>query len=81
MVYHLVLDTSIIWFFMQDPKKITVEVPEDLLRTAQVQTGKGISETVRRALELLAAAQSYKDLREMKGKIKFSKTYKEQKHD
>jgi Arc/MetJ-type ribon-helix-helix transcriptional regulator len=66
---------------MQKAKKITVEVPEDLLRSAQVQTGKGISETVRRALELLAAAQSYKELREMKGKIKFSKTYKELKHD
>jgi Arc/MetJ-type ribon-helix-helix transcriptional regulator len=66
---------------MQDPKKITVEVPEDLLRSAQAQTGKGISETVRRALMLLAAAQSYRELREMKGKIKFSRTYKELKHD
>lgn len=66
---------------MQNAKKITVEVPEDLLRSAQVQTGKGISETVRRALELLAAAQYYKELREMKGKIKFSKTYDELKLD
>jgi Arc/MetJ-type ribon-helix-helix transcriptional regulator len=66
---------------MQNAKKITVEVPEDLLRSAQVQTGKGISETVRRALELLAGAQSYKELREMKGKIRLSKTYKELKHD
>jgi len=66
---------------MENGKKITVEVSEDLLRSAQVQTGKGISETVRRGLKLLAAAQSYKQLREMKGKIKFSKTYDELKHD
>jgi Arc/MetJ-type ribon-helix-helix transcriptional regulator len=66
---------------MENAKKITVEVPEDILRSAQAQTGKGISETVRRGLTLLAAAQSYKQLREMKGKIKFSKTYEELKHD
>jgi Arc/MetJ-type ribon-helix-helix transcriptional regulator len=66
---------------MGDAKKITVEVPEELLKDAQANTGKGISETVRRGLKLLAAAQSFEQLRGMKGKIKFSKTTLELKED
>ncbi len=66
---------------MENAKKITVEVPEELLKDAQAKTGKGISETVRRGLKLLAAAQSFQQLRSMKGKVKFSKTTLELKDD
>ncbi len=66
---------------MGNAKKITVEVPEELLKDAQANTGKGISETVRRGLKLLAAAKSFQQLRGMKGKIKFSKTIEELKDD
>ena len=66
---------------MGNAKKITVEVPEELLKDAQAQTGQGVSETVRRGLQLLAAAQSFQELRNMKGKVKFSKTTDELKHD
>jgi Arc/MetJ-type ribon-helix-helix transcriptional regulator len=62
-------------------KKITVDVPEDLLREAQAQTGEGISETVRRGLQLLAAAQAFRDVRSLRGKVKFSKTITELKDD
>jgi len=34
---------------MKAEKKITVHIPEELLRVAQKQTGQGISETVRHA--------------------------------
>lgn len=62
-------------------KKITVEVSEELLEKAQSETGEGITETVKRGLELLARANAYKQLRELKGKVKFSKTWEELKDD
>ena len=66
---------------MKNAKKITIEVPGDLLSKAQDQTGKGISETVRNGLKLLAAADAYSKLRKMKGKVKFSKTVRELRED
>lgn len=66
---------------MKNAKKITIEVPEELLKNAQAQTGEGISKTVRLGLKVLAAAQSYNQLRNYKGKVKFSKTVSELKYD
>ncbi len=66
---------------MGNAKKITIEVPDDLLKKAQKQTGKGISETVRNGLRLLAAADAYSSLRDMKGRVKFSKTVEELRED
>lgn len=66
---------------MGTAKKITVEVPEELLKNTQAQTGEGISKTVRRGLQLLAATKSFQRLRNMKGKVRFSKTIDEIKHD
>jgi hypothetical protein len=43
-----------------------------LLAKAQQATGAGISETVRKALELLAASEAYDQLLKMRGKLKFS---------
>lgn len=57
---------------MDPTKKITVYIPEHLLRKAQKATGLGITPTVRQGLELLAAAESYEKLRRLRGKIKFS---------
>ncbi len=57
---------------MKEQRKITLFVPEDLLEKAQKSTKKGITETVRRGLELVAASQAYDDLRKMRGKVKFS---------
>ncbi len=61
-------------------KKITVQVPEELLESAR-QDGEGISETVRGALELKARRQAYQRLRELRGKIKWSIDYKTMKYD
>lgn len=57
---------------MSAAKKITVHVPEDLLRRALEATGEGITPTVRRALELVAAGRAYESLRRLRGRVKFS---------
>lgn len=53
-------------------KKITVEIPEDLLERATAATGNGITPTVRRGLELVAISGVYARLRRQRGKTKFS---------
>ncbi|MBV8201543.1 MAG: hypothetical protein JOZ15_13050 [Acidobacteria bacterium] len=50
-------------------RKITVELPVELLRKAQRTTGGGITATIRRGLELVAAGRAYRELRELKGKV------------
>jgi hypothetical protein len=66
---------------MSDAKKITVDIPADLLSEAQAQTGKGITETVRQGLQLLAASRAYKLLLGLEGNAKLSKTWKQLKED
>ena len=57
---------------MSVAKKITVHVPEDLLEKAQRSTGQGITETIRRGLQLVAATDTYEKLRALRGKISIS---------
>ena len=57
---------------MGNTKKITVHVQEDLLKKAQKSTGQGITETIRRGLQLVAASESYEALRRLRGKVRFS---------
>lgn len=53
-------------------KKLTILVPDDLLDRAVAVTGKGITPTVRRGLELVAASGAYARLQELRGRVKFS---------
>lgn len=53
-------------------RKITVHVPEDLLARARSSTGAGITETVRRGLQLVAAGDTYMKLRKLRGKVTIS---------
>lgn len=53
-------------------KKITLEVPDEILRRATAATGQGITPTIRRGLELVAASGAYGQLRSLRGKIKFN---------
>ncbi len=55
---------------MTDKRKITLEVPEDLLERALAASGEGITRTVRRGLELVAAGRAYDELRQLRGKVK-----------
>jgi hypothetical protein len=62
-------------------RKITVEISEDLLEQAQKASGTGITQTVRTGLQLLAASKTYDRLRELRGKVRFSRTTTELKAD
>jgi hypothetical protein len=52
-------------------KKLTIQVPEDLLARATAASGEGITPTIRRSLELMAASTAYARLRKLRGKVKF----------
>ena len=66
---------------MESARKITVEVPLDLLDKAQQASGAGITQTVREGLQLVAASQTYARLRQLRGKVRFSRTLAELKAD
>jgi len=66
---------------IETARKITVEVPPELLEKAQRAIGAGITETVRTGLKLVAATQTYARLRELRGKVRFSRTAAELKAD
>jgi hypothetical protein len=53
-------------------RKVTVELPADLLRRAQRSTGEGVTATIRRGLELVAASRTYDELRRSRGAVKLS---------
>ena len=66
---------------MKPARKITVEVPADLLERAQRARGTGITGTVRTGLQLVAASQTFARLRQMRGKVRFSRTVDKLKAD
>jgi hypothetical protein len=53
-------------------KKVTVELPADLLKRAQKATGRGITATIRTGLSLVAAREAYEGLRKRRGRVVFS---------
>jgi hypothetical protein len=57
---------------MNTARKITVEVPPELLEKAQRASGSGITQTVRTGLQLVAASQAYARLRQLRGKVRFT---------
>jgi hypothetical protein len=58
-------------------KKLTILVPQDLLRRARRATKSGATPTVRKGLELLAAHDVYDRLLALEGKVKFGLTWQE----
>jgi hypothetical protein len=72
MVYFRIMDAA---------RKITVEVPEELLKKAQRASGAGITQTIRTGLQLVAASLAYARLRQLRGKVRFSRTSEELKAD
>ena len=61
MIYH-----------MSDTQKVTAHIPSDLLRRAQSVTGKGITETIRIGLDMVASAKAAEELRRLRGKVRLS---------
>lgn len=66
---------------MATPRKITVEVPKDLLEKAQEASGTGVTQTVRAGLQLVAASRTYARILRLQGKVRFSRTLAELKAD
>ncbi len=66
---------------METVRKITVEVPLDLLEKAQRASGTGVTQTVRAGLQLVAASRTYARLRRQRGKVRFTRTLAELKAD
>jgi hypothetical protein len=62
-------------------RKITVEIPAELLERAQKASGSGVTQTVRESLQLMAASHTYARLRQLRGKMRFSMTSDELKDD
>jgi hypothetical protein len=56
---------------MSDMRKITAILPARLLASAQAETGEGVTETLRIALQKIEREGAYRRLRELRGKVKF----------
>ena len=66
---------------METARKITVQVPQDLFEKAQRASGTGITQTVRTGLQLVAASRTYARIRNLRGKVRFTRTLAELKAD
>ena len=66
---------------MSIARKITIEVPAELLEKAQEASGSGVTQTVRAGLQLIAASHNYARLRALRGKVRFSRSAAELKTD
>jgi hypothetical protein len=72
-----------VWYLrdMGIARKITVEVPAELLEKAQEAIGSGVTQTVRTGLQLVAASKTYAQLRQLRGKVRISLSWEELKSD
>jgi len=66
---------------MANTRKVTVELPAELLDKAQQASGSGITQTIRTGLQLVAASRAYARLRQMRGKVRFGRSLAELKSD
>jgi hypothetical protein len=66
---------------METERKITIQVPSELLEKAQRASGAGITQTVRAGLQLVAASGTYARLRQLRGRVRFTRTLAELKAD
>lgn len=56
---------------MKNSKKITLNLPSDLIQDAQKITGVGITETIREALIELKKKKAREEILKLRGKIAF----------
>jgi len=64
----------------QKTRKITVEVPADVLDRVTAN-GEGITEVVRRGLDLVSSQQAWRRLERWSGKVSWSVTLEELRED
>lgn len=72
--YRILVLSTVSSAQMERARKVTVEVPPELLEKAQRASGAGITQTIRTGLQLVAASQTYAKLRGLRGKARFSRT-------
>lgn len=53
-------------------KKVTVMLPEDLLKRATKASGLGVTPTIRKGLESIAGLDPYEELLKLRGTYQFS---------
>jgi hypothetical protein len=66
---------------MRAARKITVQLPVDLIEKAQRSSGEGLTATIRKGLELVAAGAVYDELKRLKGKVSFTIDWRKLRHD
>jgi hypothetical protein len=66
---------------MSAERKVTIMLPEKLLERALKASGEGITPTLRRGLELVAAKSTYQRLLKLKGKFDLKIDLKESRKD
>jgi len=54
---------------MKAVRKITVVLPDELVKRARRASGLGLAPTIRQGLELVAAREAYVGLRRLRGKL------------
>jgi hypothetical protein len=62
---------------MKGSRKISVEIPRELLERAQKVSGTGVTQSVRIGLQLVAASLTYSRLRKFRGKVRFGRSVAE----
>lgn len=79
--YSMLVFCMVCWIIMETPRKITVEVPRELLAKAQRASRTGVTQTVRAGLQLVAASRAYARLRQRRGTVRFSRSLQDLKAD
>jgi hypothetical protein len=54
----------------EELQKVTVMLPKDLLELATAASGEGLTPTIRKGLEAMAAGAAYERLRQYRGQYK-----------
>jgi hypothetical protein len=62
-------------------RKVTIELPEELLQKAQRASRAGVTQTIRKALQILAASDAYERARKLRGTYRYTLTLEELKDD
>src|SRR4051794_30707963 len=79
--YPTLVSSTVSSVMAERARKITVEIPTELLEKAQRASGSGVTQTVRTGLQLLAASQTYGKLRGLRGRVRFTRTAADLKDD
>jgi hypothetical protein len=66
---------------MKSEQKVTVMLPTALVQKAMKASGEGLTPTLRRGLELVAAKEAYRRLLQLKGKFDLGLDYEQVKKD